>query len=105
MDMLKQLNAAISYIEANLRDEIDFKAVAQIACLTKDSFMRFFSYMTGITLHEYIRRRRLTLAAYELQSSNSKVIDTAGTARTRLPERLHGSMAFLRHRHETRASH
>jgi AraC family transcriptional regulator len=77
MDMLKQLNAAIEYIESNLCDEIDLDSVAGIACVTKDSFVRFFSYMTGMTLTEYIRRRRLTLAAYELQNSNSKVIDIA----------------------------
>ena len=77
MDMLKQLNSAIAYIESNLCDEIDFDIVAQIACVTKDSFIRFFSYMTGMTLNEYIRRRRLTLSAYELQNSGSKVIDIA----------------------------
>jgi len=77
MDMLKQLNAAIAYIESNLCDEIDLDAVAVIACVTKDSFVQFFSYMTGMTLNEYIRRRRLTLAAYELQKNNNKVIDIA----------------------------
>ncbi|HBL84167.1 MAG: hypothetical protein A2Y17_12950 [Clostridiales bacterium GWF2_38_85] len=77
MDMLKQLNSAVMYIESNLCDEVDLDAVARIACVNKDSFTRFFSYMTGMTLNEYIRRRRLTLAAYELQNSNSKVIDIA----------------------------
>ncbi len=67
MDMLKQLNAAVSYIESNLCNEIDFDKVAKIACVTKDSFFRFFSYMTGMTLNEYIRRRRLMQAAYDLQ--------------------------------------
>lgn len=77
MDMLKQLNSAIEYIESNLCEVIDLDAVAGIACVTKDSFIRFFSYMTGMTLNEYIRCRRLTLAAYELKNSNSKVIDIA----------------------------
>lgn len=77
MDMLERLNSAISYIELNLLDEINLDFAAQIACVTKDSFTRFFSYMTGMTLNEYIRRRRLTLAAYELQNSNVKVIDVA----------------------------
>lgn len=77
MDMLKQLNAAISYVESNLCDEIDLDTVAQIACVTKDSLIRFFSYMTGMTLNEYIRCRRLTLAAYELRNSHSRVIDVA----------------------------
>ena len=77
MDMLEQLNKAILYIESNMCDEINLDMVAQIACVTKDSFVRFFSYMTGMTLHEYIRRRRLTLAAFELQGNHSKVIDVA----------------------------
>ncbi len=77
MDMLKQLNSAITYIESNLCDEIDFDVVAGIACVTKDSFVRFFSYMTGMTLKEYIRRRKLTLAAFELRNSNLRVIDAA----------------------------
>lgn len=77
MDMLKQLNDAIAYIESNLCDVMDMDRLSQIACVSKDSFIRFFSYMTGMTLNEYIRRRRLTLAAYELQNSDSKVIDVA----------------------------
>ena len=77
MDMLKQLNAAIAYIESNLSDEIDLDKVASIACVTKDSFFRFFSYITGMSLNEYIRRRRLTKAAYDLQKSDVKVIDIA----------------------------
>ncbi|WMJ23190.1 helix-turn-helix domain-containing protein [Paludicola sp. MB14-C6] len=77
MDMLKRLNLAIAYIEENLCDKIDFDEVVKIACVSKDSFMRFFSYMTGMTLHEYIRRRKLTLAAYELQNGKEKIIDIA----------------------------
>lgn len=77
LDILKQLNDAVAYIEENLCEEIDLDTAAEIACVTKDSFIRFFSYMTGMTLKEYIRRRRLTLAAYELQNQHAKVIDTA----------------------------
>jgi len=77
MDILKQLNTAIAYMESNLSDEIDMDRLAQIVGITKDSFMRFFSYMTGMTLNEYIRRRRLTLAACELQNDHSRVLDIA----------------------------
>jgi AraC family transcriptional regulator len=77
MNMLKQLNAAIDYIEANLCAELDFNTAAEIACITTDSFIRFFSYMTGMTLTEYIRRRRLTLAAQELRYGKMPVIDIA----------------------------
>lgn len=75
--MLKQLNAAIEYIEANLCAEFDLDTAAGIACVTADSFIRFFSYMTGMTLTEYIRRRRLTLAAQDLRHSETPVADIA----------------------------
>ena len=78
MDMLKQLNSAIRYLEENLRAELDLDEAAKLACLTKDSFRRFFSYMTGMTVTEYIRCRRLSLAARDLQETREKVIEIAG---------------------------
>lgn len=75
MNMLKQLNTPINYIEANLCAEFDLDTAAGIACITADSFIRFFSYMTGMTLTEYVRRRRLTLAAKDLQHGKMPIID------------------------------
>lgn len=77
MDMLKQLDDAVAYIEQNLCGEICPGEAARIACITEDSFLRFFSYMTGMTLAEYVRCRRLTLAAYDLQQSRARVMDIA----------------------------
>jgi len=77
MDLLKNMNRAIQYIEENLTHDIDFKEVARIAICSEYHFKRMFSFLTGITLSEYIRRRRLTLAAFELKDSNVKVIDIA----------------------------
>lgn len=77
MNMLKQLNDAVDYIERNLCGKPDIDKAASIACVTADSFGRFFSYMTGMTVNEYIRRRRLTLAAYELQQNDPRIIDIA----------------------------
>lgn len=77
MNLLEQLDRAVAYIEAHLCDEIDMDELARIACVTADSFARFFSYICGMTLQEYIRRRRLTRAAYEIQGSDSRVIDIA----------------------------
>lgn len=77
MDIVKQLNAAAAYIENHLCEDIDIDQIAHIACVTKDSFLRFFSYMTGMTLPAYIRRRRLTCAAYDLQCTDIKVLDAA----------------------------
>ena len=77
MNTLKQLNAAVEYIEANLCDEPNISTAAGIACVSADSFMRFFSYMTGMTVTGYIRRRRLTLAADELRVSDMPIVDIA----------------------------
>ena len=77
MNMLKQLNEAVEYIEANLCAQIDYDQAAEIACVAADSFARFFSYMTGMTLAEYIRRRRLTLAAQDLRPGRAPVADIA----------------------------
>lgn len=77
MDLLKSMNDAMRYIEENLTNEIDFKVVARIAHCSEYHFKRMFSFLAGITLSEYIRRRRLSLAAFELTNSNIKIIDVA----------------------------
>ena len=77
MDSLKNMNGAIKFIEENLTNEIDFKEVARLAYCSEYHFKRMFSFLAGISLSEYIRRRRLTLAAFELKDNNIKVIDIA----------------------------
>jgi AraC family transcriptional regulator len=77
MDWLQRINGAMSYIEENLTEDIDYAKVAKIACCSSYHFQRMFSFITDVTIAEYVRRRRLTLAAFELQNSNIKVIDLA----------------------------
>ncbi|MGN2621027.1 AraC family transcriptional regulator [Bacillus stercoris] len=77
MDLLKSMNRALQYIEKNLTDDIDFKEAAKLAFCSEYHFKRMFSFLAGISLSEYIRRRRLTLAAFELKDSHAKVIDIA----------------------------
>ncbi|AAT60992.1 MULTISPECIES: AraC family transcriptional regulator [Bacillus cereus group] len=77
MDSLKNMNAAMQYIEDTLTHDIDFKEVAKIAYCSEYHFKRMFSFLAGISLSEYIRCRRLTLAAFELKNSGAKVIDVA----------------------------
>lgn len=77
MDWLKRMNGAIKYIEDNLCNDIDYAEVARIACCSTYHFQRMFSFITDIPLSEYIRRRRLTLAAFELQNTDVKIIDLA----------------------------
>jgi len=71
------MNSALAYVEDNLTGEIDYEALARIACCSSYSFFKVFSFITDVSLSEYIRRRRLTLAALELQNSTIKVIDLA----------------------------
>lgn len=77
MEWLKSLSKAIEYIEKNLAGEIYYEEAAKIACCSTCYFQRMFSYVAGIPLSEYIRRRRMTQAAFELQTTDSKVLDVA----------------------------
>ncbi|SEO07660.1 AraC family transcriptional regulator [Amphibacillus marinus] len=76
MDSLKQMNAAIDYIESHLTEEINIERVAQIAMTSSYHFKRMFSLLAGIALSDYIRRRRLTYAAFALMRGK-RVIDVA----------------------------
>lgn len=77
MDTLENMKKAIDYIEDNLDTEIEYVRIAQIALCSQYHFQRMFAFLIGIPLSEYIRRRRLTLAAFDLQNSNAKIIDLA----------------------------
>ena len=76
MDFLKRMTEVINYIEEHITEEIDFAKVANIVCCGVYQFGRIFSYVVGVSFTEYIRNRRLSLAALELQSK-AKVLDTA----------------------------
>jgi len=65
------------YIEQHLLDVIDFNELARIACCSEYQFRRMFSYLAGMSLNEYIRKRRLTRAADLLRSGGEKIIHVA----------------------------
>lgn len=99
MDWLERMNRAMDYIECHLSGNIDYDQAARVACCSTYHFQRMFSFITDVTLSEYIRRRRLTLAAFELQNSKVKVIDVAlkygyesPEAFSRAFKRMHGVM-------------
>jgi AraC family transcriptional regulator len=71
------MNRALDYIEANLDGELDLRQAAKLAFCSANSFSNMFLMATGIQPSEYIRRRRLSLAALELQSGDAKIIDVA----------------------------
>lgn len=77
MDWIERLNNAMNYIEEHLCDKLELDEAARIACCSTYHFQRMFAYMAGVPLSEYVRRRRMTLAAADLQSGGAKVIDAA----------------------------
>lgn len=97
MDWIERLNDAIRYIEEHLADEIDVAQLGKIACCSSYHFQRMFTYMAGMPLSEYIRRRRMSLAAVDLQGKDMKIIDVAAkygyqspTAFNRAFQSVHG---------------
>ena len=77
MDWSERMNAAVDYIEENLTGELDFNKAAEKAACSSFHFHRMFFAIISVTPAEYVRRRRLTLAATELSSGGKKVIDIA----------------------------
>ena len=77
MSWLDRMNNVMDYIELNLADNISYKKISQLAGCSAHYFQRMFPFLTDMTLSEYIRRRKLTLAAVELQTTDTKVIDIA----------------------------
>lgn len=77
MNWHERMNQAINYIEDNLLESIDFEKISSIVGQSAINFQRTFSIVTNISIYEYIRRRRITLATFELQNSHSRVIDIA----------------------------
>lgn len=77
MNVLKQFNEAMAYIETNLMSEMDMNQIARIAGCSEYHFRRTFSFLTGMSLGEYVRRRRLSLAAIRMLAKGEKVIDVA----------------------------
>jgi AraC family transcriptional regulator len=71
------MNNAVEYIEYNMLEEIDTGALANEAKTTSSHFQKMFHMLTGTTVGEYIRRRRLSIAAQEIASGESSIIDIA----------------------------
>lgn len=77
MDWIQGMRRAIDCMEECLTEPADFGQIAREAGASSFHFMRMFEILTGITVGEYLRQRRLTLAGQELALSGAKVIDVA----------------------------
>lgn len=78
MEWNEKLQVIIDYVENHLQRKeelIDSEEISKIAECSFGFFQKVFSYMNGISFAEYIRSRKLTLAEYDLKSTDLKVID------------------------------
>ena len=105
MSWAKRMNLASDYIEANLHGQITIEDVAKEAYCSKYYFHRvFFSYF-NLTVSDYIRKRKFTLAAVDVVSSEETIINIASNygydspnAFTRAFRKVHGrNLATLDH--------
>jgi AraC family transcriptional regulator len=76
-DYYKWVHEAILHIEANLGEEIDLPGVAERAGYSVFHFGRIFQGVTGETVMDYVRKRRLTEAARALAHTNRRILDIA----------------------------
>lgn len=95
---IQLMQQAISFMEEHMCEDISYIEVAQNVHMSNYNFHRTFSFIAGMTANEYIRKRRLTLAAQELQATDISVIDAAYKYGYESPEsfskafsRFHGS--------------
>lgn len=77
MNWINGIQNALDYIENHITDKPDYSEIAEQAYCSVFYFQRIFNALCGMTIGEYIRNRRLTLAGSELSSLKSRVIDVA----------------------------
>lgn len=97
MNIYKSLNEITKYIDNNLEEKIDYEVLAKILGVNVYTMQRLFTMIAGLSLSEYIRKRRLSNAGYDLYEKKLKVIDVAikylydnATSFSRAFERFHG---------------
>lgn len=77
MDWIQSLSKAIHYIENNLTNDISVDDVSNHVYASSFNFQRIFNLVTGMTIGDYIRNRRLSCAGQELLYTKHKIIDVA----------------------------
>ncbi|WP_413104917.1 AraC family transcriptional regulator [Streptomyces sp. Inha503] len=75
--MLERLNEALDHIDSRLDQRIEVAELARIAMTSEYHFRRMFSALAGISLSEYVRRRRLTLAGAEVLAGERTLLEIA----------------------------
>ncbi|MDO9353069.1 MAG: AraC family transcriptional regulator [Solirubrobacteraceae bacterium] len=74
---LEHLNRAMDLLEAQLHDRVDVGALARVALTSEFHFRRVFSTLAGMSISDYVRRRRMTLAAPQIVAGDETVLAIA----------------------------
>lgn len=75
MKNYRSLSTMWSIICSGKEEPVDVQEIAKIAGCSYGFFQKVFSYMNGISFAEYVRSRKMTLAGYDLKSTDMKVVD------------------------------
>lgn len=76
-NMAEGIQRAIEYIEDHITEDMSIDDIAARAYASAYHFQRMFGVLCGYSVGEYIRSRRLTIAAEELCATNARIIDIA----------------------------
>jgi AraC family transcriptional regulator len=97
MNWFELINQATTYIEKHISEDIILENVAKNCNVSYHYFSKTFTMITGYTLKEYIRNRRITLASYEVSNTNSRILDigvkygySSNEAFSRAFKKIHG---------------
>ncbi len=77
MENIERLNKVFEYIECSLQKDIDMQEVSRIMCENRQSSERIFKFITGSTVREYFKSRKMSMAAIALCKKGAKVVDVA----------------------------
>lgn len=77
MDWTTRLNEVMDYVEEHIHTEISEQDISHIMACPYEVFQGAFSQIAGVSFSEYVRRRKLTLAAYDLQNTTKTILDIA----------------------------
>lgn len=64
----EDLNSVVEYIENHLKENINIKKLAQMLGTNQDTFKRIFSLICGVSVADYIKKRRLTICCADLKT-------------------------------------
>lgn len=97
MNIYKSLNEITKYIDDNLEEKISYETLSKFLGVNTYTMQRLFTMLAGISLSEYIRKRRLSNAGFDLYEGKLKIIDIAvkyqydnATSFSRAFEKFHG---------------